>query len=46
MELKVFLFVILLLILITACTIINIDVLMNEHIKDDKKCCSCNLKLN
>jgi len=46
MELKLFLFVMLLLILITTCTIINIDILMNENIKDGKNCCSCSLKLN
>lgn len=43
---KVFLFVILLLIIITTCIIININELMNEHDNVDKNCCSCSVKLN
>ena len=41
---KVFLFVILLLIIITTCIIININELMKDG--ENKNCCSCSVKLN
>ncbi len=41
---KVFLFVILLLIIITTCIIININELMKYD--ENKNCCSCSVKLN
>lgn len=44
MDLKIFLFIILLLTLITTTIIINIDNFMNDI--ENKNCCSCSVKLN